>query len=153
MALDTVEARTIGPVFPWQVPLSTWQKFRCAPAEFLVRWLNERRTEHAKHTSSSQRVETHPIRIVCISDTHNTQPRVPNGVYFSMLVISQTKAPSKSFRPSFTGSIPFLTHAKLSLPATTIAYWTLNTSPISQIASMRVKEHPALILTGATSFT
>lgn len=79
MALDTVRPRTTGPVFPWQVPLSPWQKFRHAPAEFLVRWLNERRTAHADYASSPQLVETHPIRIVCISDTHNMQPRVPDG--------------------------------------------------------------------------
>lgn len=79
MALETVEARTIEPVFPWQVPLSTWQRFRRAPAEFLVRWLNERRTTRADHTFSPHRVESHPIRIVCISDTHNTQPWVPDG--------------------------------------------------------------------------
>lgn len=79
MTLDTVEAKMIEPVFPWQVPLSTWQKFRRAPAEFLVRWLNERRIALADYPSSPQRVDTHPIRIVCISDTHNMQPRIPDG--------------------------------------------------------------------------
>lgn len=79
MTLDTVGARRIEPIFPWQVPPSTWQKFRRAPAEFLVRWLNERRTARAHYTPSPQRVNDHPIRIVCISDTHNMQPRVPDG--------------------------------------------------------------------------
>lgn len=79
MALDTVGSRRIEPIFPWQVPPSPWQKFRRAPAEFLIRWLNERRTTRADDTSSPQGVANHPIRIVCISDTHNMQPRVPVG--------------------------------------------------------------------------
>lgn len=67
------------PVFPWQVPLSTWQKFRRSPAEFLVRWLNERRTPVADSDRSPEHAAIHPLRIVCISDTHNTQPTVPDG--------------------------------------------------------------------------
>lgn len=67
------------PLFPWQVPLSPWQKFRRAPAEFLVRWLNERRTALADYASAPQRADAHPVSIVCISDTHNTQPTIPDG--------------------------------------------------------------------------
>lgn len=67
------------PVFPWQVPLSPWQKFRRAPAEFLVRWLNEWRTAPADCPSPPQPAGTPPIRVVCISDTHDTEPSVPDG--------------------------------------------------------------------------
>lgn len=67
------------PVFPWQVPLSPWQRFRRAPAEFLVQWLSERRTPLAVSSPAPQPADPHPIRIVCISDTHNTQPEVPDG--------------------------------------------------------------------------
>ncbi|KAG8160001.1 hypothetical protein KVR01_010638 [Diaporthe batatas] len=67
------------PVFPWQIQLSPWQRFRRAPAEFLVQWLDKRRTAPADCASVSPPAGTPPIRIVCISDTHNKQPSVPDA--------------------------------------------------------------------------
>lgn len=77
--MGTVRLEMDRPVFPWQVPLSPWQRFRRAPAEFLVQWLNERRTAPAASPPAPQPADTHPIHIVCISDTHNMQPSVPDG--------------------------------------------------------------------------
>lgn len=67
------------PVFPRQVQLSPWQRFRSAPAEFLVQWLDKRRTAPADCVSVAPPAGTPPIRIVCISDTHNSQPSVPDA--------------------------------------------------------------------------
>jgi calcineurin-like phosphoesterase family protein len=54
-----------------------------AAAEFLVQWLNERRkpplADQAPARPQPASTQAHPIRIACISDTHNTQPTVPDG--------------------------------------------------------------------------
>lgn len=67
------------PIFPRQVQLSPWQRFRRAPAEFLVQWLDKRRTAPADCTYTPLSVGSPPIHIVCISDTHNSRPSIPDG--------------------------------------------------------------------------
>lgn len=78
--MSQISKSKIGrPVFPWQVQLMPWQRFRRAPAEFLVQWLDKTRTAPADCASIPPPTENPPIRIVCISDTHNSQPIVPDG--------------------------------------------------------------------------
>ncbi|KAG6006969.1 hypothetical protein E4U43_000370 [Claviceps pusilla] len=58
-----------------------WQEFVNGPCLFLARWLY-------KH-ASRQRLQRPPIRplvdpvsVVCVSDTHNSQPQIPDGDIF-----------------------------------------------------------------------
>lgn len=56
--------------------LSRWQQFRRDPAKFLaLRLYPSTRSTHSKGKTSS----LPPISVVCISDTHTTQPDVPDG--------------------------------------------------------------------------
>jgi predicted MPP superfamily phosphohydrolase len=59
------------------------QSFKQDPATFLALWLYNQRPISPKEAETSQTHETQPtddkIRIVCISDTHNTNPAVPDG--------------------------------------------------------------------------
>lgn len=60
----------------WSPPqITPWQKFRRNPAIFLARWLYSRRTKVLLSTAVTET----PIKVVCISDTHNAQPVVPDG--------------------------------------------------------------------------
>jgi len=61
------------PLFPAS-PLTAWEKFRASPISFLARWLYEKRGHHL----AVEPVED-PIAVVCISDTHNLQPQLPDG--------------------------------------------------------------------------
>lgn len=63
-----------GP-FPWQIRPSPWQQFRRDPPTFLIRWLYKHKlpVETPKSTPSPR------ISLVCISDTHCTQPDLPDG--------------------------------------------------------------------------
>ena len=55
---------------------SKWQQFRRDPANFLaLRLYPSTRSTHSKRKTSP----SPPISVVCISDTHNTQPNVPDG--------------------------------------------------------------------------
>ncbi|TVY78102.1 putative rhamnogalacturonate lyase C, partial [Lachnellula suecica] len=56
--------------------LSNWSLFRQKPARFLTNWLYQRRATDP--TSPAEPIKD-LITIVCISDTHNTQPALPDG--------------------------------------------------------------------------
>lgn len=71
----TNHAPTNAGPFPWQVTLSPWQQFRRDPARYLIQWLYARKSP--VHPPSS--ICSPPTSIVCISDTHCTQPEVPDG--------------------------------------------------------------------------
>lgn len=61
----------------WSPPRRTeWQKFRAEPTAFIVQWLHQLRPDlpPASPLGSSS-----AITVVCISDTHETQPDVPDG--------------------------------------------------------------------------
>ncbi|KAH7359551.1 Metallo-dependent phosphatase-like protein [Pyrenochaeta sp. MPI-SDFR-AT-0127] len=56
-------------------PPSLWERIRHNPSLFIAQWLYTHQPPTLKPpTSTSQ-----PIKIVCISDTHNEQPCLPNG--------------------------------------------------------------------------
>ena len=58
----------------WLPPVPTpWQRLKRAPAPFLAQYLHQRRTPIVPPQTPS------PISIVCISDTHNTQPSLPSA--------------------------------------------------------------------------
>ncbi|KAF5027343.1 hypothetical protein F66182_544 [Fusarium sp. NRRL 66182] len=65
------------PLTIWSPPRpSLWQQFRREPAAFLARWLYR----WAPPIDVSPPAEaSNPITIVCISDTHQAQPEVPDG--------------------------------------------------------------------------
>ncbi|OAA59609.1 Metallophosphoesterase domain protein [Niveomyces insectorum RCEF 264] len=58
-----------------------WQAFRRDPAVVVARWLYRMRAPHHRLSPPlrSASPATKPITIVCISDTHNAQPAVPDG--------------------------------------------------------------------------
>ncbi|CEJ82715.1 Putative Phosphoesterase [[Torrubiella] hemipterigena] len=63
---------------PWLTPLTPWQKFRRNPTKFTSHWLYNRQSldrEFEKNENESHSAVT----VVCISDTHCTQPVVPDG--------------------------------------------------------------------------
>lgn len=65
------------PLAIWTPPQpSLWQQFRRAPAAFLARWLHH---WTPPITISPPAEASNPITIVCISDTHQLQPEVPDG--------------------------------------------------------------------------
>lgn len=61
--------------FTWRTRQTPWQQFRRDPAGYLVRWLYKRRLDVAALPSTASPC----ISIVCISDTHCTQPEIPDG--------------------------------------------------------------------------
>ena len=70
----------------WQPPkLTKWQRFRRDPAGVLGRWLHSLRPPippsdaAAPSRTGSSSDAPPPITIVCISDTHQSQPQVPDG--------------------------------------------------------------------------
>ncbi|KAJ3484134.1 hypothetical protein NLG97_g7131 [Lecanicillium saksenae] len=59
----------------WRPPRQTrWQRFRRNPALFLAQHLYPYRATKELHNSAQDAVS-----VVCISDTHNTRPNVPDG--------------------------------------------------------------------------
>lgn len=66
----------------WVSPVFTpWQQFKRDPAFFLAQRLYERRTpiQPPPSASASLPPSSLPVSVVCISDTHNTQPEIPDG--------------------------------------------------------------------------
>lgn len=61
--------------FLWRTPPTPWQQFRRNPATYLARWLYRRKPKQGSPPSPGPS----PIRIVCVSDTHCTQPGLPGG--------------------------------------------------------------------------
>ncbi|EPE09311.1 phosphoesterase [Ophiostoma piceae UAMH 11346] len=66
----------------WQKAQPTpWQAFWRDPATVVARWLYSKRKQHVLSAPQAQaglsRIQ--PLSIVCISDTHNAQPQVPDG--------------------------------------------------------------------------
>lgn len=60
----------------WPPPQRTaWQKFRADPVVFFARWLHDLRPPLPDPPTDS----SNSITVVCISDTHETQPEVPDG--------------------------------------------------------------------------
>lgn len=59
--------------------LTPWQRFRREPSRCLAKWLYQRRP-HPSHTGHDPQPDRPPaVSIVCISDTHNACPAVPDG--------------------------------------------------------------------------
>ena len=57
-------------------PLSAWQRLQRQPSLFLAHWLYTHRPPCQAPLQSSKQ----PVKVVCISDTHNEQPaRLPQG--------------------------------------------------------------------------
>ncbi|VUC25428.1 unnamed protein product [Clonostachys rosea] len=52
---------------------SAWESFWKAPSTFLAQWLYSRRVIIAAQPISN------PVSVVCVSDTHNRQPNLPEG--------------------------------------------------------------------------
>ncbi|RMD39364.1 hypothetical protein DV735_g5756, partial [Chaetothyriales sp. CBS 134920] len=66
-----------APLATWKPPQpSVWQQFRREPAAFLARWLHRCRP---RLSISPPAEASNPITVVCISDTHQSQPTVPDG--------------------------------------------------------------------------
>lgn len=61
---------------PWNTPLTPYERFKRNPALFLAQHLYSYRPPLIPHPIPKTRPS---INIVCISDTHNTQLRVPSG--------------------------------------------------------------------------
>lgn len=61
---------------PWLTPLTPWEKFRRDPARFLARWLYIRQPTAQQFDTSTS---SSSVAVVCISDTHCTEPDVPDG--------------------------------------------------------------------------
>lgn len=57
---------------------TSWQQFRHEPALFLAQWLYARLPKQPVEAKTTK-VDTLEIAIVCISDTHCTEPEVPPG--------------------------------------------------------------------------
>ena len=55
-------------------PTSRWQRFRKSPLVFLAKELYAWRAAFYPDTNIKD-----PIRVVCISDTHDKQPQLPEG--------------------------------------------------------------------------
>ncbi|KAJ4423382.1 hypothetical protein N0V82_001986 [Gnomoniopsis sp. IMI 355080] len=64
--------------FPWQTRPSPWQQFRRDPSTFLIRWLYKHKPP-IKPRDLPHLTSPSPISLVCISDTHCSQPNVPDG--------------------------------------------------------------------------
>jgi predicted MPP superfamily phosphohydrolase len=62
--------------FAWQKPLTPYQSLKSNPALFIAQYLYKYRLPINPPTSNP---DHNPITLVCISDTHNTTPDVPNG--------------------------------------------------------------------------
>jgi 3',5'-cyclic AMP phosphodiesterase CpdA len=58
-------------------PLTARQRFLASPILFLATWLYKHQPAIASPTSGSP-----AIKVVCTSDTHNAQPRLPDGDIF-----------------------------------------------------------------------
>src|SRR5438067_1571839 len=56
-----------------QGPPTEWEIFCKDPTIYLARWLYQKRSIIHRVQPST------PITVVCISDSHNTQPAVPDG--------------------------------------------------------------------------
>lgn len=56
-------------------PPSNWERFRQHPTLFIARWLYT----HQAPSRPPQKPTPRPIKTICLSDTHNEQPTVPNG--------------------------------------------------------------------------
>ena len=54
---------------------SAWQRLQQNPILFVAQWLYT----HRPPSTTLKPFGTAPVRTVCVSDTHNEQPRVPNG--------------------------------------------------------------------------
>ncbi|EGX95292.1 phosphoesterase, putative [Cordyceps militaris CM01] len=64
-----------GPLPTWRPPQQTsWQRFRKNPALFVAQHLYRHRALPRRPPDPES-----PLTVVCISDTHNTQPAVPSG--------------------------------------------------------------------------
>lgn len=74
---------TFGKSNPFALELpSAWQRLQQDPILFIAQWLYAHRppsTLPEPCSTTSKDSSTTPVRVVCISDTHNEQPRVPNG--------------------------------------------------------------------------
>ncbi|KAG5981330.1 hypothetical protein E4U54_006659 [Claviceps lovelessii] len=55
-----------------------WQEFVNGPCLFLARWLYK----HASRQRLPIRPLVDPLSVVCVSDTHNSQPQIPDGDIF-----------------------------------------------------------------------
>lgn len=63
-------------ILPWMVQLTPWQRFRRDSTTFLAQWLyNVQPKSH--NIGSFQHLDA--IRIVCISDTHCSTPKIADG--------------------------------------------------------------------------
>lgn len=59
----------------WRLPRqSRWKCFRCSPAQYIAQHLYPYRATRPYHSGAKDAVS-----VVCISDTHNTRPDVPDG--------------------------------------------------------------------------
>lgn len=56
-------------------PPTAWERFRRDPPLFIARWLYT----HQPPISAPTIKGSQPVKVVCISDTHNEHPRLPNG--------------------------------------------------------------------------
>jgi Icc-related predicted phosphoesterase len=62
-------------IFAPEVP-SAWQRLQRDPLLFIAQWLYAHQPAISK---SKTPISAMPVKVVCISDTHNEQPRIPNG--------------------------------------------------------------------------
>lgn len=78
-----MEAQQPSSFFSWQKPPTLFECFKRNPALFVAQYFYAR-----KVLVSSPQTESHgwtlhqPIKVVCIADTHNTVPDVPDGEIF-----------------------------------------------------------------------
>ena len=67
-----------SPLAAWTPSESAWQRFRREPLVHIARWLH--RWKPALRTIGEQSKDaSHIVTVVCISDTHQHQPLVPDG--------------------------------------------------------------------------
>jgi hypothetical protein len=64
-------------LFPWERRLTPWQQFRHSPSGYLATLLYK--WHQTKLPPLPPPTTDPPLTVVCISDTHTTQPTVPDG--------------------------------------------------------------------------
>ncbi|MCJ1313576.1 hypothetical protein MMC25_007255 [Agyrium rufum] len=72
-------AKISGPIpisVHWNAPLTPYQRFKRNPTVFMAQYLYSRRLGPSPPPLAEDKL---PVKVVCISDTHNKTPIIPDG--------------------------------------------------------------------------